>query len=193
MRPFSPFFPTSNFTCATLALHMMHTEEKRVYVVMGVSSSGKSAVGERLAERLGWQFLDADDFHPQANVEKMSRGEPLDDGDRAPWLTRLREIISEHLEEDKRLILACSALKERYRERLRLDRRVGFIYLEGSFELIQERMSAREGHFMKTEMLASQFEALEEPDPGDAVRVDISPPLEEIVKNVALKLSDAPR
>ncbi len=166
----------------------MHLEEKRVYVVMGVSSSGKSAVGKGLAERLGWHFLDADDFHPEANVEKMSRGEPLDDSDRAPWLTRLREIIDEHLEKDERLILACSALKERYRERLRVDRRVGFVYLEGSFELIQERMQAREGHFMKTEMLKSQFEALEEPDPGDAVRVDISPPLEEVVENVAVRL-----
>ena len=168
---------------------MMHTEEKRVYVVMGVSGSGKTAVGERLAERLGWRFLDADDFHPHANVEKMSRGEPLDDRDRAPWLTRLRELIDEHLEGDEPLILACSALKERYRKRLRADRRVGFIYLEGDFDLILERMNERGDHFMKSEMLESQFEALEEPDPGDAVRVDITPPLEEVVKSIVTKLS----
>ena len=167
---------------------MLHLEEKQVYVVMGVSGSGKSAVGARLAERLGWRFLDADDFHPEANVDKMSRGEPLDDADRAPWLTRLRELIETHLEEDAPLILACSALKERYRERLRFDRRVGFIYLEGDFDLIQERMNSRGDHFMKTEMLESQFEALEEPDPGDAVRVDISPSLEEVVENVASRL-----
>ena len=174
---------------ATLLLPMMHTEEKRVYIVMGVSGSGKTAVGERLAERLGWRFLDADEFHPEANVEKMSRGEPLDDSDRAPWLTRLREIIGGHLEDDAPLILACSALKERYRERLRVDRRVGFIYLEGDFELIRKRMNAREDHFMKTDMLKSQFEALEEPDPGDALRVDISQPLEEIVASIEAKLN----
>ena len=167
---------------------MMHTEEKRVYIVMGVSGSGKTAVGERLAERLGWRFLDADEFHPEANVEKMSRGEPLDDSDRAPWLTRLRELVDEHLE-DNPLILACSALKERYRERLRVDRRVGFIYLEGDFDLILERMNEREEHFMKSEMLESQFEALEEPDPGDAVRVDIAQPLEEVVESIVTKLS----
>ena len=167
---------------------MLHSEEKRVYVVMGVSGSGKSAVGERLSERLGWRFLDADDFHPEANVAKMSRGEPLDDSDRAPWLTRLREIINEHLKEDRPLIFACSALKERYRKRLRVDRRVGFIYLEGDFDLILERMNSREDHFMKSEMLKSQFEALEEPDPGDALSVDISPSLEEVVESVAVKL-----
>lgn len=167
---------------------MMDRNHKRVYVVMGVSGSGKTEVGGRVAEALGWHFLDADDFHPEANVEKMSRGEPLDDSDRAPWLARLRELIDEHLAEGRELVLACSALKERYRERLRADRSVGFIYLEGSLELIQERMETREGHFMKTEMLKSQFEALEEPDPGDALSIDIDQSLDDVVKSVVAKV-----
>ena len=182
-------FATSRRGCATLPLLVMHREDKRAYVVMGVSGSGKTTVGERLAERLGWSFLDADDFHPEANVEKMSRGESLNDSDRAPWLARLREVIGAHLEDGEPLILACSALKERYRERLRVDRRVGFIYLEGSFELIQARMNEREGHFMKTEMLESQFEALEEPDPGDALSVDISQSIDEVVKSLEAQLT----
>ena len=169
-------------------LLVMNTEHKRVYVVMGVSGSGKTAVGQRLAERLGWAFLDADDFHPQANVEKMSRGEPLDDSDRAPWLTRLHDTTEEHLARGEALVLACSALKERYRARLRVDERVGFIYLDGSLELVQERMNAREGHFMKPGLLKSQFEALEEPDPGDALHVDIDQPLEGVVQSIVTKL-----
>ena len=167
---------------------MINTDHKCVYVVMGVSGSGKTTVGEHLAERLAWPFLDADDFHPQANVEKMSRGEPLDDRDRAPWLTRLREVIEEHLERGEPLVLACSALKKRYRARLRVDERVGFVYLEGSLALIQERMSAREGHYMKSGLLKSQFEALEEPDPGDALHVNVALPLDEVVQSIVTKL-----
>ena len=182
---------TASLERVTVCRTVAKLKHKRIYVVMGVSGSGKTSVGAHLADTLGWRFLDADDFHPEANVEKMSRGEPLDNSDRAPWLTRLREVIEEHLAGETPLFLACSALKVRYRERLRVDERVGFIYLEGSMALIQARMEAREDHFMKAEMLRSQFEALEEPDPSNALYVSIDQPLESVVGELVRKLERA--
>src|SRR5688572_10181249 len=116
----------------------------RFFIVMGVSGSGKSEVGSALAQHLGWDFYDADDFHPPANIAKMAAGVPLDDTDRAPWLASLHELISTSLKKDKPGVLACSALKERYRQQLLTDNDdVQLVYLKGSYELIWSRMSGR--------------------------------------------------
>ena len=155
----------------------------RFFLVMGVSGSGKTSVGKSIAEHLGWNFYDADDFHPPTNVEKMAKGIPLDDSDRAPWLASLHDLISSSLIHNKPGVLACSALKERYRQRL-LKRNTGvqIVFLKGSYELIWSRMTRRKNHYMKADMLKSQFDALEEP--ADALTVDISLPVEEIVQVV---------
>jgi gluconokinase len=146
-----------------------------IVVLMGVSGSGKTTVGRELAASLGWTFLDADDFHPAANVAKMSRGEPLTDEDRRPWLDSLRERIDLAHGRGEDAVLACSALKHAYRDYLRADEpaQVRYVYLEGSEELIRERLAKRRGHFMPPGLLHSQFEALE--PPADAVRIDVTP------------------
>jgi len=159
----------------------------RFFIVMGVSGSGKTSVGKSLAEHLGWDFYDADDFHPPANVEKMSNRMPLDDSDRVPWLASLHNLISSSLIHNKPGVLACSALKESYRQRL-LEGNAGvqIVYLKGSYELILSRMTRRKNHYMKADMLKSQFDALEEP--ADAITVDISLPVEKIVQTVIKQL-----
>ena len=158
-----------------------------IVVVMGVSGSGKTTIGKLLASELDWDFADADDFHPQANVQKMAAGIPLTDQDRAPWLQRLRQVIFERLSANQNLVLACSALKASYRELLAVDpERMLFVYLKGSYELIASRMLERKGHFMKEEMLKSQFDALEEP--GGAFVVEISEEPSAIVKRIRQKL-----
>lgn len=155
----------------------------RFFIVMGVAGSGKTSVGKSLAEHLGWDFYDADDFHPPANIEKMADGIPLDDSDRAPWLASLHDLISSSLIQSRPGVLACSALKERYRRRL-LEGNAGvqLIYLKGSYDLIWSRMIVRKDHYMKPQMLQSQFDALEEP--SDALTVDISLPVDEILQVV---------
>jgi gluconokinase len=150
-----------------------------VVVIMGVTGSGKTTVGSMLAKQLGWEFKDADEFHPAANIEKMSRGIPLDDADRAPWLAAMRDGIVHWLANGENVVLACSALKRNYREELCIDPRVKLIYLKGSFELISSRVQARQGHFAKADLLASQFADLEEPE--NAVTIDASHTPEEIV------------
>ncbi len=153
------------------------------YLLMGVSGSGKSAVGQALAHRLGWEFFDADDFHPSVNVDKMAAGIPLTDADRAPWLESLRELISTRLTAARPGVLACSALKERYRQTLLAGNAgVQIVYLKGTFDLIQARMAARSGHYMKPQMLQSQFETLEEP--VNALTVDIRLPIETILETI---------
>ena len=155
----------------------------RFFIVMGVSGCGKSSVGKALAERLGWDFYDADDFHPPENVAKMANGIPLDDSDRAPWLATLHDLISSSLKADQPGVLACSALKERYRQQLLKDNDdVQFVYLKGSYDLIWSRMSKRQDHYMKPQMLKSQFEALEEPT--NALTLDISKSVDEIVGDI---------
>lgn len=155
----------------------------RFFIVMGVSGCGKTSVGKALAEKLGWEFYDADDFHPPANIAKMANGTPLDDSDRAPWLAALHDLISASLKADRPGILACSALKERYRQALTADNpAVQIIYLKGSFDLIWSRMSTRAGHYMMPHMLQSQFDALEEPQ--DALEIDISISIEQIVERI---------
>jgi len=153
---------------------------------MGVAGSGKTTVGRRLARRLGWTFLDADEYHPRANVEKMARGVPLTDADRRPWLEALHELIAAKLAAGESLVMACSALKERYREALRVGDEPHFVHLRGDFDLIHERLLARRGHYMPAELLASQFEALEEP--RDAIIVDIGSSVEGIVGDILGRL-----
>ena len=146
---------------------------------MGVSGSGKTTLGRALAARLGLPFADADDYHPETNLAKMARGEPLDDRDRAPWLARLADLLREHARQTG-LVLACSALKRAYREQLRsAGAPVTFIYLEGSFEVIEARLDRRSGHFMPARLLRSQFDALEAP--AHAIVVDLELPTEEQV------------
>ncbi|MEO5887051.1 MAG: gluconokinase [Anaerolineales bacterium] len=155
----------------------------RFFIMMGVSGSGKTSVGKSLAQHLGWDFYDADNFHPQANVEKMAKGIPLDDSDRVPWLDSLHDLISSSLTHSRPGVLACSALKERYRQRLlQGNAGVQLVYLKGSYELIWSRMSTRKDHYMKPRMIQSQFDALEEPT--NALTVDISLSVDEILQDV---------
>lgn len=158
-----------------------------IILVMGVSGSGKTTVGKKLAESLGWEFRDADDFHSQENVEKMLHGIALDDADRLPWLQKIQDVIKEYLSVNKNLVLSCSALKENYREMLLVNQNfVKLVYLKGSFELIQNRLQERLNHFMSEKLLKSQFDILEEPT--DVIVVDISEPLEAIVEEIRKNL-----
>ena len=151
-----------------------------VIVLMGVSGSGKTTIGRALAKSLRWGFSDADDFHSAANVEKMKNGIPLTDEDRKPWLRSIRAAIEQWNRDEPGHVLACSALKGRYREILgRDDPEVKFVYLQGSFDLISQRLKERKGHFFNPALLRSQFEALE--SPKDALVVDISKDPQEVV------------
>lgn len=150
---------------------------------MGVSGSGKTTVGEALAQKLGWDFFDADDFHPPENITKMINGIPLSDSDRAPWLASLHQLLASTLKSNRHPILACSALKEKYRAKLLNGLEgVGIIYLAGNYDLIWSRMSAREGHFMRPEMLRGQFAALEEPE--NVFALDVSMSVEEMIDKI---------
>jgi gluconokinase len=146
-----------------------------ILIVIGVSGSGKTSVGQDLGTLMGWSFLDADDYHPEANIAKMSRGEPLNDADRAPWLNTLCEVIESQIQKGEDTILACSALKKSYRAQLSQahPKSVCFAYLKVSPELLQERMKQRKDHFMKSAMLLSQLETLEEPETSEALTVDV--------------------
>jgi gluconokinase len=158
-----------------------------IIIVMGVSGSGKTTIGTQLAKALHWIFADADDFHPAANIERMQRGIPLTDQDRKPWLSALRSQIGEWLKHDRQAVLACSALKARYRHELLVDpARMRIVYLKGTYELIAKRLVRRKGHFMRPELLASQFDSLEEPD--DALIVDIARRPGGIVRQIRKQL-----
>jgi len=149
---------------------------------MGVSGCGKSSVGKALAKAIDLPFYDADDFHPEANILKMEKGLPLEDKDRYPWLKILNELIKD--KENEGLVLACSALKDSYRRTLEanLNKKVNWIFLSGSKELILERLNQRSGHFMPIDLLNSQLEALEFPE--EAIEISIQPSVEKIVKNI---------
>ena len=154
---------------------------------MGVSGSGKTTIGEALAAQLGCRFYDGDDYHPPENIAKMASGIPLDDTDRASWLAALAAIIRDGLELGENGVMACSALKEKYRRVLRVDpAQVRFVYLKGGYELILSRMQTRDAHYMKPEMLRSQFEALEEP--LDALTINVSQSPDQIVQNILEEL-----
>lgn len=153
---------------------------------MGVTGSGKTTVGSLLAQQLRWRFADADDSHPQSNVEKMRHGIPLNDDDRRPWLERLRAEIATQDAEGRNLVLACSALKKEYRQMLSIGPAVKFVYLKGSVELIAHRLDARHGHFADEKILAGQFADLEKPE--NAVVLDIAWTPEEIVTEIRSRL-----
>jgi len=153
-----------------------------VLVVMGVSGSGKSTVGAALAAVLGWRFLDADDFHPPANVAKMAAGTPLTDADRWPWLDRLVAEMRGILAQGGSGVLACSALKAAYRERLARAGDVRFVYLEGDIDTIGARIAARRHEYMPASLLASQFATLE--PPRDAFVVDVRLAVDEQVARI---------
>lgn len=161
-------------------------EEFLILIIMGVTGSGKTTVGKMLATQLDWQFADADDFHPTANIEKMRRGIPLNDDDRKPWLARLRSEITQWTAQNRNVVLACSALKRTYRQELNVSPEVRFVYLKGSQALITERLRSRHGHFADEHILAGQFADLEEPD--DAVTIDISGTPQQIVAEIRQKL-----
>ena len=157
------------------------------FIIMGVSGCGKSTIGELLAERLGWLFYDGDDFHPAANIAKMSQGIPLDDNDRAGWLTALGNLIEQQSAAGANGVLACSALKESYRAALRRGP-LHFVYLKGDYATIMKRMEARGSHYMKAAMLQSQFAALEEP--AEALTLPVTLPPQEIVEKIIAEYTD---
>lgn len=154
---------------------------------MGVSGAGKTTVGQLLASELGWDFVDADDYHPPENVEKMRNGIPLTDADRAPWLETLRTLIAGWIAARKNTVLACSALKQSYRDRLQVSPEVQVVYLKGTPQVLQQRLHARRGHFMTERMLDSQLAALEAPEDAIAVDADRSPA--EIVTEIRSRLA----
>ena len=159
-------------------------------IVMGVSGSGKSTIGEPLAERLGWTFEDGDRFHPAANVAKMSAGHPLTDEDRWPWLQAIADEIDRVGAAGERAVIACSALKRTYRDILVHGRGdVRIVFLDGTQDLIAARLAARKGHFMPPGLLVSQFKTLEPPQPGERpITVSIDAPVEAIVDDIVRQL-----
>jgi len=157
-----------------------------IILVMGVSGVGKTTVGQALAQQLGWSFADADDFHPAANVAKMRAGIPLTDADRAPWLQSLRATIAFWLAAGQSAVLACSALKQAYREQLLVGPEVKLVFLRADLNLIAERMAARHGHYMNPALLRSQFDVLEAP--RDALCLDATRPVSELVAAIRTSL-----
>jgi gluconokinase len=153
-----------------------------IVIVMGVVGAGKTTVGELLAANLGWEFSDADDFHPVSNVEKIRNGIPLDDEDREPWLDALRAALVKWIAEHRNVVLACSALKRRYRSKLDAGPEVRFVYLKGRAEVISERLRSRRGHFAGEAILASQVADLEEPE--DALTMDVAMNPQQIVDQI---------
>jgi len=153
-----------------------------IIVIMGVSGVGKTTVGQALASDLGWRFADADDYHSAANIAKMRAGIALTDADRAPWLQTLHEAILAWLSARENVVLACSALKAAYRERLLVSPEVKLVYLRGTLELIAPRLASRSGHYMNPHLLRSQFNTLEEPANALTIAADLTPP--EIVDKI---------
>ena len=169
----------------------MPDTEPRAVILMGVSGSGKSTVGASLAQRLECSFLDADDFHPAANVEKMKRGIPLNDEDRMPWLRRLHEELEHRLGSGASVVLGCSALKESYRKILEESlSHIDFVFLDVDQLTLTERLGKRKDHFFPKELLESQFAALERP--SKAIVVDARLQVEDVVKHIVNALKVPP-
>jgi gluconokinase len=160
-----------------------------IVLVMGTTGSGKTTIGQMLAGRLGWRFLDADDFHSASNKEKMHRGIPLTDADRAPWLAAIHAELVRQNQQGSSVVLACSALKQGYRDVLHAQLEVQIVYLRGSAAVLQEHIASRHGHFAGGSLLPSQLATLEEP--RDALVVDVSQTPEEIVDEVCARLAPA--
>ncbi|MFN2541565.1 MAG: gluconokinase [Chthoniobacterales bacterium] len=160
-----------------------------VVIIFGVAGSGKTTIGELLASDLGWCFYDADDFHSQSNREKMRRGVALTDQDRQPWLARLRELIERCLAANENAVLACSALKRKYRDPLRVNAQVNFVFLHGDFALIAERLKQRPGHFFDPALLQSQYADLEGPQPDEGVAtIEVNHQPHELVAEIKARL-----
>lgn len=157
-----------------------------IVMIMGVTGSGKTVVGSLLASQLGWKFADADNFHSRENIEKMRRGLGLSDADREPWLRAIHAAMAGWEAENQGGVMACSALKESYRQLLCADLPVKLVYLKGTYELIAHRLTFRHGHYATESLLASQFAALEEP--ANAIVVDITKSPEEVVSEIRRQL-----
>jgi gluconokinase len=157
-----------------------------IVIVMGVTGSGKTTVGKMLAERLGSEFADADDFHSAANKDKMHQGIPLTDADRMPWLASIHSFLAAEDAKGRTVVLGCSALKESYRRILREKLAVKVVYLKGSYQVIDEHLRARKGHFADDKILAAQFADLEEPTDATVVDVRLEPA--EIVDEICKQL-----
>lgn len=158
-----------------------------IVILMGVSGCGKTTIGQILSEKLGWPLFDADEFHSAASIEKMRAGIALEDADRWPWLDRMNAMLRERDARGESALLACSALKQAYRDRLaKGTAQIRWIYLKGGFELIRKRLEARKGHYMKAGLLESQFAALEEPE--DALNVDIDDSPNAIADSILRRL-----
>ena len=177
---------------------LYHSFSRRILLVVivilfGVSGAGKTTVGQLLAGELGWKFYEGDDFHSQANLDKMHAGLPLTDEDRQPWLESLRRLIERCPAAKENAVLTCSALKKSYRSYLRVSEEVKFVYLRGSYELVVDQLQQRHGHFMNPELLRSQFATLEEPEAAEgviAIQLGRSP--RELVDEIKKKLGFDP-
>ena len=161
-----------------------------IVIVCGVAGVGKTTIGRLLAQELGWEFYDADDFHPAANIKKMKAGIPLTDDDRWPWLDRLQQQIKRCLAAHENAVVACSALKRAYRDRLRLSEGVRFVFLRATRAQIVEQLQGRRGHFMPAALLDSQFSDLEEPQPDEsALTVDVKGSPHDVTTSIETTLS----
>jgi gluconokinase len=158
-----------------------------IIVIMGVTGSGKTTIGRLLATELHWNFYEGDDFHPPANIDKLRRGESLDDQDRLPWLRAIRDTIRAAIERREDAVIACSALKESYRRMLRISPEVILVHLDANPELIENRLKHRTAHFMNPALVRSQFETLEEPEAALQIDAGLTP--EEIVGALRSRLS----
>jgi gluconokinase len=160
-----------------------------IIIIFGVSGSGKTTIGKLLGHELRWQFIEADDFHPAWNIQKMRSGRPLIDEDRWPWLDCLRKQIEQLLAAGENVVLACSALKRAYRDRLRVSEEIKFVFLRGDYAVVEKQLRSRRRHFMNPDLLQSQFDDLEEPQADEqALTVALGRTPEEIVEEIETKL-----